>query len=57
MPGESDTVVPWTGGRPVWPDSPLFDLSDPDEERDFREYVEELVPAGVELPRSKETIR
>ncbi|MDH2407378.1 hypothetical protein ACG5V6_15105 [Streptomyces chitinivorans] len=49
--------MPWTGGRPVWPDSPLFDLSDPDEERDFREYVEELVPAGVELPRSKETIR
>ncbi|MFP8904235.1 hypothetical protein [Streptomyces atacamensis] len=55
---EPDTVVPWIGGRPLWPDSPLFDLSDPDEERDLREYVEEeLTPPGVELPRGKETVR
>jgi hypothetical protein len=49
-PEEPDTVVPWIGGRPVWPCSPLFDLSDPEEERDFREYVAELVPPGAESP-------
>ncbi|MGK5447924.1 hypothetical protein [Streptomyces radiopugnans] len=49
--------MPWIGGRPLWPDSPLFDLSDPDEERDFREYVEELAPPGGELPQAGETVR
>ncbi|MCG3039449.1 hypothetical protein L7D48_02485 [Streptomyces sp. S1A] len=49
--------MPWTGGRPVRPDSPLFGFSAPDEERGLREYVEELVPAGVELSQSKEAVR
>ncbi|MFF9136730.1 hypothetical protein ACF09G_04045 [Streptomyces albogriseolus] len=53
VPGESETVVPWVDGRPVWPRSPLFDLSDPEEERDFREYVEELTPPWIELPGSQ----
>ncbi|WP_030576636.1 hypothetical protein [Streptomyces anulatus] len=53
VPGESETVVPWVGGCPVWPLSPLFDLSDPEEERDFREYVEDLAPPWIALPRSQ----
>ena len=53
VPGECETVVPWVDGRPVWPLSPLFDLSDPEEERDFREYVEELTPPWIELPGSQ----
>ena len=46
--------VPWVDGRPVWLLSPLFDLSDPEEERDFREYVEYLVPPWIALPGSQE---
>lgn len=53
VPGEPERVVPWVDGRPVWPLSPLFDLSDPEEERDFREYVEELTPPWIELPVSQ----
>ncbi|WP_062641075.1 hypothetical protein [Streptomyces maremycinicus] len=53
VPGEPETVVPWVDGHPVWPLSPLFDLSDPEEERDFREYVEELTPPWIALPGSQ----
>ncbi|MFV0131973.1 hypothetical protein ACLGIH_01660 [Streptomyces sp. HMX87] len=50
VPGDPQTVVPWIGGRPVWPCSPLFDLSDPDEAADFQEYVNMLAPPWIALP-------
>jgi hypothetical protein len=55
VPGDPDAVVPWFGGRPVWPWSPLFDLSDPDEAEDFREYVDMLAPPWIELPTGERT--
>lgn len=54
VPGDFETVAPWVDGRPVWPLSPLFDLSDPEEERDFREYVEDLAPPWIALPGPQE---
>ncbi|GAA2621497.1 hypothetical protein [Streptomyces vastus] len=50
VPGDPDTVVPWIDGHPVWPCSPLFDLSDPAEAETFREYVDMLAPSWIELP-------
>ncbi|MFE9649806.1 hypothetical protein ACFYO0_37995 [Streptomyces sp. NPDC006365] len=55
VPGDPDTVVPWIGGHPVWPYSPLFDLSDPGEAEDFREYVDMLAPSWIELPAGGRT--
>jgi hypothetical protein len=55
VPGDPDAVVPWIGGRPVWPWSPLFDLSDPDEAEDFREYVDMLAPPWIALPTGEGT--
>lgn len=40
-------AVAFVEGRPVWPTSPLFDLTDEEEAKDLRAYVEELVPPGV----------
>lgn len=42
-------AVAFVDGRPVWPISPLADLSDEEEEERLRQYVQDLVPPGVTL--------
>ncbi|MFI9628898.1 hypothetical protein [Streptomyces sp. NPDC052042] len=42
-------AVAFVDGRPVWPTSPLSDLSGEGEREAFAEYVADLVPPGVTL--------
>ncbi|MEU3745643.1 MULTISPECIES: hypothetical protein [Streptomyces] len=42
-------AVAFVGGRPVWPMSPLTDLTDEEERAAFTQYVTDRVPPGVTL--------